>query len=133
MNDFGYWLLNEMNTRGLTQTDLGYRARVSQATISHVLNHRRMPSATLCGAIARSLRISPETVFRAAGLLPSLPVSTNDDDHDLGELRRLYSQMTDGEKEEYLATARLVVELRLARTQNTKIAWRRIMANNDGK
>lgn len=111
MITFGDWLLNEMETRGFTQADLASRARVTQSAISHVISGRRKPGVELCNAIANAFRIPRETVFRAAGLLPPQP----DYDPTLEELEHIFTQMTDAEKEEFLASGRLKIELRLAR------------------
>lgn len=114
MYNFSDWLLNEMETRGFTQADLAHRAKISQAAISHILSGRRKPGGNICTAIADAFRIPPETVFRAAGYLPQPP----DYDPTLAELEHLFGQMTDAEKEEFLAAGRLKVELRLARQRN---------------
>jgi len=72
------------------------------------LTGARGPGNELCLAIAKGLNIEPETVFRAAGILPNQPGT----DEDFEELKYLFNQMTDEEQEEFLATGRLKIELR---------------------
>ena len=70
MDDFGDWLTSEMNKRGFSQAELARRSNVSQSAISLVLSGQRKPGEDLCRAIAHTLGYPPETVFRAAGILP---------------------------------------------------------------
>lgn len=69
-NNFSEWLENQLKIRGWTQADLVKASRVTSAQISRILNGTRDPGPDVCNAIARALVIPPETVFRAAGLLP---------------------------------------------------------------
>lgn len=59
-------------------------------------------------AIAHAFGVPPETIFRAAGILPNQPGM----DEDFEELKYIFNQMTDEEQEEFLATGRLKLELR---------------------
>lgn len=52
---------------------LADKAGLDPGIISRVLNRERMPSSDSLSSIARALDLPPETVFRAAGLLPELP------------------------------------------------------------
>lgn len=47
--------------------------RKDQGVVSRILNGERSPKNETLKAIARSLKLSNETVFRAAGLLPPKP------------------------------------------------------------
>lgn len=51
---------------------LADKAGLDPGIISRVLNRERMPSSDSLSSIARALDLPPETVFRAAGLLPPL-------------------------------------------------------------
>jgi transcriptional regulator with XRE-family HTH domain len=103
---FADWLLDEMNKQGLSQATLARKAGVSRAAISNVINGTRGLGVELCTAIAFAFGIPPETVFRAAGILPNRPGT----DEDFEELKHLFSQMSEEEQEEFLAIGRLKIE-----------------------
>ncbi|WP_322792910.1 helix-turn-helix transcriptional regulator [Bellilinea sp.] len=72
--DFSDWLLNEINKRGWSQAELARRAGIPRQIISNYINRQReKPDSDVLVSISRALNLPPETVFRAAGLLP--PVS----------------------------------------------------------
>jgi transcriptional regulator with XRE-family HTH domain len=71
--DFSQWLQEQMNERGLSQSDLARLAGVTRSSINGILVGTRGPGPDLCNAIARGLKLPPEVVFRAAGLLPPKP------------------------------------------------------------
>jgi transcriptional regulator with XRE-family HTH domain len=71
---FSDWLQRELNQRGLSQAELARLADINRQVISTYINQKRInPDEAILRAIARAFKIPPETVFRAAGLLP--PVS----------------------------------------------------------
>lgn len=105
--EFSEWLTREIETRGLSQAELAYKAGVSAATISHVLSGARNAGADLCVAIAKALGYSPEYVFRIAGLLP-----TEDDaprPPGLLELIEIFQNATPAEQDELIEFARFKV------------------------
>lgn len=71
--NFTEWVDTELAKRSWTRAELSRRANVSQSTLSMVWSGERQPGAELCVAIAHALNFPPETIFRAAGLLPALP------------------------------------------------------------
>lgn len=74
MNDqFLDWLNQEMNQRGMGVTELGRRAGVSHAAISHIISGKNKPSSQVCTGIAKAFNIPAEEVHRRAGLLSALP------------------------------------------------------------
>jgi len=68
---FSHWLQGEINKRGLTQADLARKSGISKAYISRIFSENREPSAGTLKAFATALNLPPETVYRAAGLLPA--------------------------------------------------------------
>lgn len=75
--DFADWLIIELNKHGWTQADLAREAGLNRQVISTYINRRReKPDSDSLIAIARALKLPPETVFRAAGLLPPAPPET---------------------------------------------------------
>lgn len=63
-----------MKKRGISPADLSHLARKDQGVISRILNGQRKPSPETIRAIAIALKLPPETVFRAAGLLPDIQI-----------------------------------------------------------
>ena len=69
-NDFADWLGKALTTHNLTAAELARRAGVDKGVISRLINHERTPSPETLSSIATALQLPPETIFRAAGLLP---------------------------------------------------------------
>ena len=68
---FGRWLFQQMEAKGWNMTDLATRAGVSKQVISKYINNPpEKPDNNVLTGIARAFQLPPETVFRAAGLLP---------------------------------------------------------------
>lgn len=72
-SNFPEWLKKELESRGLSQSELARSAGVTRAAINGILTGARGPGTDLCNGIARALKIPPEEVYRAAGLLPPAP------------------------------------------------------------
>jgi len=70
---FSDWLGSQLNTQGITQAELARRAGVTRSAINGILSGARGPGIELCMGIARALKLPPEEVYRAAGLLPPEP------------------------------------------------------------
>ena len=75
--DFPEWLQEKIFKRGWRPTDLAKHARISDAAISRILRGERKADPETLVAVSNALKISPITMFRAAGLLPE--VETNSD------------------------------------------------------
>ena len=69
-SDFAQWLQTEMNRRGWSQSDCARAAGLNRAVINKLLNGRCKPQPTTLMAIAAAFRITVETAYWAAGLLP---------------------------------------------------------------
>lgn len=67
------WLLNEMNRRKWSQSDLARESGLSQSQISRVVSGLRPPGNEFCNAIAKAFGIPPHQVFVMAGLMPPDP------------------------------------------------------------
>ncbi|GAP11783.1 predicted transcriptional regulators [Bellilinea caldifistulae] len=113
--NFSEWLLNQLNSRGWTQAELARRAGVSRTAISDVISDKHSAGFELCLAISRALNLPPETVFRAAGLLP--PVSPAIALSE--EVMYLLQKLPVEEQERFLALLRFEVE-RQAKKPPTK-------------
>jgi transcriptional regulator with XRE-family HTH domain len=127
MQRFSEWLSARLSERNLSQAELARRAGVTQATISLVLSENRNPGTEFCEKVARALRMPPEEVFRAAGLLPAR-ADTNPLDE---RIRYLISTLpTQEDKEDVLAY--IEMRTRIAE-QRKKTGTRRNVAEERGK
>lgn len=116
--EFTEWLLNWLYKKGWNQSELATRAGVTRTAISDVLSGRRNPGPDLCTAIARALNLPPETIFRAAGLLPPAPEDTEYQD----EFFHLLSQLSPQERQEILELLRFKVDRKVAKIKKSREA-----------
>jgi transcriptional regulator with XRE-family HTH domain len=106
-NNFGKWLENQLEERGFTQSELARRARLTQSSISLVISGARQPGPDLVSAVARGLKLPPEQVYRAAGLLPP----ARDADPLTEEGIHILGQLEGEDKEEAIRQLRLRLEV----------------------
>lgn len=99
MGNFGEWLKSEIKIRNISQKELADISGVTPAQISRAISGSRGLGTDTLLAIARALRVSPEEVFRRAGVLPPRP---NQDEQDASILERT-SRMTPAQKRAVLA------------------------------
>lgn len=98
METFSDWLIKKMKIAEMSQADLARRSGLTTATISRILQETRKPGHEACEAIARALDLPPETVFRAAGLLPP-----NNEQEAINEiLRYKIAELTPDQQEDLL-------------------------------
>lgn len=100
MPEFTEWLLDELQRRGWQPADLAKQAELSTGSISNILTGKRKPGANICVSIADALNISPERVFRIAGLLPV--DSEGEDDPATSEIYDLARRLSSRRREEAL-------------------------------
>lgn len=70
VNTFSEWLLMTLENKEWSQADLARAAKVSRSAISEIISGNRQVGKSTATAIAHALKLPPEQVFRAAGLLP---------------------------------------------------------------
>ena len=101
-NNFGEWLVEELNRRSWNLADLARKANTSGASISRVINGDRNPGPELCRSIAKALGYNEEYVFRKAGLLSKTSSAVEDQIEKLSlrELIDLFEKMTPDQREE---------------------------------
>lgn len=98
-DQFAIWLLEEMEKRGWSQSELARRAKVSHGRISQILSGEQAGSRVLT-KIANALHLPPETVLRRAGILPPLP--TNGEKREAIEMMELFDRLAPAERERVL-------------------------------
>lgn len=91
MVNFPEWLDKELSLRDWTRADLSLRAGISQSTLSMIYSQSRKAGTDVCNAIAGALKLPPDEVFRAAGLLPPVPAA----DNTLKRIEHLYEKLED--------------------------------------
>ena len=77
-NNFGEWLLVELDRRGMSQADLARKSGVSRTAISDVISGSSKPGFRLCRGIADGLRLPFLTVLLQAGLVRESDIFTMD-------------------------------------------------------
>lgn len=92
------WIKKELKARGWSQNELARRAGLSSGAVSNVMTQLRQPGPDFCTGIARAFRLSPEEVFRRAGLLPPKP--ENSEDMTLRELWSILREMSPQQRRE---------------------------------
>ena len=97
-----------LQSRDWNQADLARRAGVSKAAISDVVSGRRNVGNDLASAIADALKLPPEQVFRAAGLLPP----AIDLDEEMEQIIHEVEKLPKADREEVLAFIRMKNNLR---------------------
>ncbi len=70
MTTFSDWLTSRMAEKRMTPAELSRLIKKDQSVISRILNSERSPANETLELIAHALKLPPETVFRAAGILP---------------------------------------------------------------
>lgn len=95
---FSEWLRNQLIERNWTQADLAEASGVSPAQITRIITAQRGIGLDAAKSIARALRLPPETVYRAAGLLPQKPME--DEKQDI--LDHLFASLPPEGQEEVL-------------------------------
>lgn len=112
-NNFAEWLVFEINKREWSQSDLARSSGLSRQAISDYVNRKRNnPDENALKAIAHAFKLPPETIFRAAGVLPpklNLSITVEKANH-------LLSQLPEGEQEEILA----LIEFRYNRWEKSR-------------
>lgn len=114
---FGEWLREQLKQNGMSQAELSHLSGVSEAQISRVISGSNA-GEKFCRSVAKGLKLPPETVFRAAGLLDALPK----DEADFEEWRHLLAQLPEEEREELYQIARLKIDRQNRRGQEPGLA-----------
>lgn len=109
MDNFALWLENELNAQGWSQADLARATGLHKGSISNVINGRRKPSVNFVLAVARALRVKPEEVYQAAGLLPAKPAPH--DDETINELIKLVQRLPEDKQQEVINYTRYLYKL----------------------
>ena len=89
MNKLTDWINTQLNEKGWSYSELARRSNLSKGTISNVMTGQQTAGWDFCHKIAKALKIPSETVFRLAGLLPSLPTDHIQEEQVIYAFRQL--------------------------------------------
>jgi transcriptional regulator with XRE-family HTH domain len=107
-DDMVIFIKARMNELGMNQSDLAQKSELSASQISRILKLESTPSQDAIAAISRALHLPAETLFRKAGLLPSIS--------EMDELKAAIldeaKDMTEQEKRSLLAFIRSTKQMR---------------------
>jgi transcriptional regulator with XRE-family HTH domain len=71
MNKLKIWLLQELEKRNMSQSDLAKTSGLTRQAISYYLGDKsKRPDDEALNKIAHALRIHPKKIYEAAGILP---------------------------------------------------------------
>ena len=70
MEKFSDWLMQELRSRNMSQSDLSRSSNITTAQISRIISGQRNPGQDTLSAIAKAFKLPPEFVFEKAGILP---------------------------------------------------------------
>lgn len=71
MENFGNWLLEQLKSKNMSQSELARIAGISKGTISNLINGTKGTGPDSLTAIARALKLPVDLVFEKAKMLPS--------------------------------------------------------------
>jgi len=100
--EFSTWLMQELERRGWSNSELARRAEVVPSTISMIISGSANPGVDACLGIARAFNEDPVKVFRLAGLLPAL--STRKEIEE--EILNLFYELSDQDQARLIVIAR---------------------------
>jgi len=100
--EFSEWLQAQMGEREISQSELARRSGLHRAIISKIINQISTPTPETAEALAAGLKLPPEEVYRAAGLLPPVPEERS----QIEELKYLANLLDASELQEVIDYAR---------------------------
>lgn len=107
MVPFGQWLLDILEEKGWSMSELGRRCDTTHVTISRLVSGERKPSPELTIRLARALGVTPEEVFRRVWLPVSMAARL-----DTAELLEYVEGLTREERAELLRYAQYLYQRR---------------------
>jgi Predicted transcriptional regulators len=109
MDNFSDWLIERMRSRDWSQADLARESGLTRQAIGRYIGKKtQTPDEDALKKIAKAFEISPETAFRAAGILPSRP----DADEEVDEIMEAVRRLNKADRPEILAFIRMKNNLR---------------------
>jgi transcriptional regulator with XRE-family HTH domain len=108
MNEnFGEWLKSNLKRKGLSQTELAEIIGVRPAQISRIISGERGTTPDTLEGIARAFGVPIQSVYIAAGLIPSV----SEEKELINQLLHLTAQLPEQDQQDILEYARMRVQL----------------------
>ncbi len=119
---FSEWIVEELEKRGWSRSEAARRGKISPSMFDKVINGYAKPGMKFLDGLAQAFEMSPISVYRKAGLLPS----GGGDNINFADWEHLLQQLSTSEQEEIYQILELKVERRkqaeqAARAKNFKI------------
>ncbi len=111
--EFINWLQDELNKRGWSQSDLARATKLSRGAIGNVIRHERNPGAEMLRAIAKAFQISPDIVFRKAGVLPESPELAQSQKRKIEQLMYLIEHLPEEDQNEIIKMMETVAKYKI--------------------
>jgi transcriptional regulator with XRE-family HTH domain len=108
---FNEWMLQRLQELTWSQADLARASGLTRGAVSNYINGR-IPDEAALRKIAKAFKLPPETVFRAAGILPTLQT-----DAIIDEIAHLARQLPPDDVQDLIDLARSKIK-RHERTDN---------------
>ena len=109
MDTFSNWLFTQMQDRSWSQSDLARASGLTRQAIGRYLAEKtKTPDEFALQKIAHAFELPTETVYRAAGILPTKPETNEEIEQILHEVEKL----NDHDRREVLAFIRMKNNLR---------------------
>lgn len=102
--NFSSWLVGEMKTRGMNNSDLARKSGLAPSTVSLVISEQRQPGVEFCQGVAKAFEIPEDIVFTKAGLFT--PSEGAGEDITFKELLDLARSLSVEERAELLSYIR---------------------------
>jgi transcriptional regulator with XRE-family HTH domain len=99
MEDISRWLLENLERKGWTQSELARQANVNQVTISNIINGNRKLGLDVAIKIADALSIPRSEILKQMGILPPSPPT---DIPSIREMNEAFAYLTSEERRLWL-------------------------------
>lgn len=108
---FNDWMLERLKEQNWNQADLARASGLTRTAVSNYINGR-IPDEAALRKLAKGFKLPPETVFRAAGILPPESEKTP----NLLEWIGIFTEADDNDRQEMLNYARYMSNRKTKRT-----------------
>jgi len=100
---FPEWLFEQIKNNGWSMRELARRSNLAHTSVARVISGEIAPTWDFCASIARPLKMSPISIFRLAGLMPSIEEGMEGISFD--ELRGIMERLTPKQRRDVLRYA----------------------------
>lgn len=95
---FSNWILQELDKRGWSQSDLARASGLTRGGVSNIVNEKSSIGIDSATGIAKAFGVPVTEVLSAAGVIPKMPEATAEEE----QLLYLFRQLSDYDREAVL-------------------------------